>query len=44
MPEAVKLTERYNRVRFGAVALSQAEAREIDAWLRAVAEVPRDHK
>ncbi len=44
MPEAVKLTERYNRVRFGAAGLSRAEAQEIDEWLRAVADTSRDQK
>ncbi len=33
MPEAVKITEKYNRVRFGEKNLSNDEAREIENWL-----------
>ena len=33
MSEAVKLTEKYNRVRFGEKDLSRDEAREIEKWL-----------
>lgn len=33
MPEAVKVTEKYNRVRFGEKRLSHAEANEIEEWL-----------
>jgi len=33
MPEAVKITEKYNRVRFGDQDLSADEASEIDSWL-----------
>lgn len=33
MPEAVKITEKYNRVRFGDQDLSAEEASEIDSWL-----------
>jgi hypothetical protein len=33
MPEAVKITEKYNRVRFGEKNLSNAEAEEIESWL-----------
>ncbi len=33
MPEAVKITERYNYVRFGEKDLSEDEAREIENWL-----------
>ncbi|MBP9108641.1 MAG: DUF3488 domain-containing protein [Pyrinomonadaceae bacterium] len=34
MPEAVSITEKYNRVRFGEKALSEREASEIENWLR----------
>ena len=34
MPEAVKITEKYNSVRFGEKNLSQTEAREIEDWLK----------
>lgn len=33
MPEAVKITEKYNRVRFGEKNLSRDEAVEIESWL-----------
>ena len=33
MPEAVKITEKYNRVRFGEKNLSTDEAEEIENWL-----------
>jgi transglutaminase-like putative cysteine protease len=33
MPEAVKITEKYNRVRFGEKDLSNDEAKEIENWL-----------
>ncbi len=33
MPEAVKITEKYNRVRFGEKSLSRDEAYEIENWL-----------
>ncbi|MDQ6787303.1 MAG: DUF3488 and transglutaminase-like domain-containing protein [Acidobacteriota bacterium] len=33
MPEAVKITEKYNRVRFGEKNLSSDETREIENWL-----------
>jgi hypothetical protein len=33
MPEAVKITEKYNRVRFGEKDLSWKEAEEIENWL-----------
>ena len=33
MPEAVKVTESYNRVRFGERGLSADESREIESWL-----------
>ncbi len=36
MPEAVKVTEKYNRVRFGEKALSQREEKEIEDWLESV--------
>lgn len=34
MPEAVKITEKYNRVRFGEKSLSRDESREIEDWLK----------
>jgi len=34
MPEAVKITEKYNGVRFGEKDLTQTEAREIEDWLK----------
>ncbi|HLM59492.1 MAG TPA: DUF3488 and transglutaminase-like domain-containing protein [Pyrinomonadaceae bacterium] len=34
MPEAVRITEKYNRVRFGEKDLSQNEAEEIENWLK----------
>lgn len=33
MPEAVKITEKYNRVRFGEKNLSKDEAEEIESWI-----------
>lgn len=33
MPEVVKITEKYNRVRFGEKSLSDEESREIEKWL-----------
>lgn len=33
MPEAIKITEKYNRVRFGEKELSKGEATEIENWL-----------
>ncbi len=33
MPEAVSITEKYNRVRFGEKNLSNDEAQEIESWL-----------
>ena len=33
MPEAVSITEKYNRVRFGEKTLSGSEAEEIENWL-----------
>ena len=38
MPEAVKITERYNGVRFGEKDLSKDEAAEIEIWLNNLAE------
>jgi hypothetical protein len=38
MPEAVKITEKYNRVRFGEKKLSKDEANEIEHWLKRLAE------
>lgn len=34
MPEAVSITEKYNRVRFGEKNLSNDEAQEIENWLK----------
>ncbi len=34
MPEAVSITEKYNRVRFGEKPLSRDEANEIENWLK----------
>lgn len=34
MPEAVSITEKYNRVRFGEKVLSEREASEIENWLK----------
>jgi transglutaminase-like putative cysteine protease len=34
LPEALKITRAYNRVRFGEQQLSQDEAKEIEDWLR----------
>jgi transglutaminase-like putative cysteine protease len=36
MPEAVSITEKYNRVRFGEKNLSEEEAREIEKWLNSL--------
>ena len=36
MPEAVKITEKYNRVRFGEKNLSSDEAKEIENWLKSL--------
>ncbi|MGI8469255.1 MAG: transglutaminaseTgpA domain-containing protein [Pyrinomonadaceae bacterium] len=44
MPEAVKITERYNRVRFGEKNLSKTEAEEIENWLESLEEIsPQRH-
>lgn len=37
MPEAVKITEKYNRVRFGEKDLSKEESKEIESWLSKIA-------
>ncbi len=36
MPEAVSITEKYNRVRFGEKNLSSVEAQEIEIWLESL--------
>ncbi|MEO6590170.1 MAG: DUF3488 and transglutaminase-like domain-containing protein [Pyrinomonadaceae bacterium] len=36
MPEAVKITEKYNRVRFGEKDLSRDEVQEIESWLEKI--------
>jgi len=38
MPEAVSITRKYNRVRFGEKGLSPDEAREINIWLKTLEE------
>lgn len=38
MPEAVSITEKYNRVRFGEKNLTNDEAEEIEDWLEKLAE------
>ena len=38
MPEAVAITEKYNRVRFGEKDLSDDEAREIEYWIKGLEE------
>jgi transglutaminase-like putative cysteine protease len=38
MQEAVNITEKYNRVRFGEKNLSDEEAREIEDWLKSLGE------
>ncbi len=37
MPEAVKITEKYNRVRFGEKNLTAEESEEIEVWLKNLA-------
>ena len=34
LPQAISITEKYNRVRFGEKNLSNDEAREIEDWLK----------
>lgn len=36
MPEAVRITEKYNAVRFGTVGLSREERNNIELWLRSL--------
>ncbi len=36
MPEAVRITEKYNRVRFGEKDLSNEEAKDIENWLDSI--------
>ncbi|HMJ07384.1 MAG TPA: DUF3488 and transglutaminase-like domain-containing protein, partial [Pyrinomonadaceae bacterium] len=36
MPDAVRITEKYNSVRFGEKGLSRAESEEIENWLQAI--------
>lgn len=36
IPEAVKITEKYNRVRFGEKDLSSTESNEIETWLESL--------
>ena len=43
-PEAVSITEKYNRVRFGEKHLSKAEAAEIEDWLHGLEDYsPQSH-
>lgn len=42
MPEAVKITEKYNSVRFGEKYLSKSEAHEIEDWLSKLSNIDRD--
>jgi protein-glutamine gamma-glutamyltransferase len=42
MPEAVSITEKYNRVRFGERNLSNSEAREIENWLKDLEKNPSE--
>jgi hypothetical protein len=44
MPEAVKITEKYNRVRFGEKNLSDVEAKEIENWLSELENKSREDK
>jgi protein-glutamine gamma-glutamyltransferase len=46
MPEAVSITEKYNRVRFGEKNLSNDEAQEIENWLEKLetANLQEEHK
>ena len=44
MPEAVKITEKYNRVRFGDKNLSKDEAQEIENWLEKLQAIKTDEK
>ncbi len=39
MPEAVRITEKYNRVRFGEKNLSKLETKEIESWLKTLEKV-----
>ncbi|HEY0427670.1 MAG TPA: DUF3488 and transglutaminase-like domain-containing protein [Pyrinomonadaceae bacterium] len=40
MPEAINITEKYNRVRFGKKSLSRDEAEEIENWLKSLENNP----
>ena len=42
MPEALKITRAYNRVRFGAQRLSAVEVRQIEDWLKRMEGKSRD--
>jgi hypothetical protein len=42
MPEAVKITEKYNGVRFGTKVLSEGESFQIDQWLSDMEASPSD--
>jgi protein-glutamine gamma-glutamyltransferase len=44
MPEAVKITEKYNRVRFGEKNLSNEESKEIENWLKNLETTKRHEK
>ncbi len=43
MPEAVRITEKYNRVRFGEKNLNREEAQEIENWLREIELNQKNH-
>ena len=44
MPEAVKITEKYNAVRFGERHLSDDEAKKIKEWLEHLSDTDiKDH-
>ena len=36
IPEAVRITQEYNRVRFGKTGLSQDEAAQVERWMKAI--------
>jgi hypothetical protein len=44
MPEAVKITEHYNRVRFGEKSLNDDEKSEIESWLISLEESSEKRK
>lgn len=42
MPEAIKITEKYNRVRFGEKSLTSQESNDIETWLKDLERKPSD--